>query len=61
MGGFASFHRKWVKPRLELFLGRFCAVKEMSSDSSELLVSCCELGISDLPKNGQEGKRVVVC
>lgn len=39
----------------------FCAVEEMSSDSAELLVSCCELGISDLPKNGQEGKRVVVC
>lgn len=34
----------------------FCTVEEMSSDSTELLVSCCELGIFGLPKNGQEGK-----
>lgn len=34
----------------------FCTVEEMSSDSMELLVSCCELGISGLLKNGQEGK-----
>lgn len=42
--------------RLEIITQTFCAVKEMSSDSTKPLVSCCELRISGLPKNGQEGK-----
>lgn len=41
---------------LEIITQTFCAVKEMSSDSTKLLVSCCERRISGLPKNGQEGK-----
>lgn len=41
---------------LKIITQTFCAVKEMSSDSTKLLVSCCELRISGLPKNGQEGK-----
>lgn len=34
----------------------FCAVKEMSSDSTKLLVSCRELRGSGRPGSGQEGR-----
>lgn len=56
VGELASSHRKWVKPGSKLLLRRFCAVKEMSSDSTKQLVSCCELWLSGQPKNGQERK-----
>lgn len=56
VGELASSHRKWVKPGSKLLLRRFCAAKEMSSDSTKQLVSCCELWLSGRPKNGQEGK-----
>jgi hypothetical protein len=42
--------------QFEIITQTFCAVKEMSSDSTKLLVSCCVLRISGWPKNGQEGK-----
>lgn len=42
--------------RFEIITQTFCAVKETSSDSTKLLVSCCEWRISGLPKNEQEGK-----
>lgn len=42
--------------QLEILTQTFCAVKEMSSDSTKLLVSCCELRVSGVPKNGQERK-----
>lgn len=42
--------------QLEIITQTFCAVKEMSSDSTKLLVSCCELRLSGLPKNEQERK-----
>lgn len=40
----------------EIITQTFCTVKEMSSDSTKVLVSCCELRVSALPKNRQEGK-----
>lgn len=42
--------------QLEILTQTFCAAKEMSSDSTKLLVSCCELRASGVPKNGQERK-----
>ena len=42
--------------QLKIITQTFCAVKEMSSDSTKLLVSCCEQRVSGLPKNGQERK-----
>lgn len=42
--------------QLEVITQTFCAVEETSSDSAKLLASCCELGVSGLPRNGQERK-----
>lgn len=42
--------------QLEIITQTFCAVKEMSSDSTKLLVSCCERSVSGLPRNVQERK-----
>lgn len=42
--------------QLKIITQTFCAVKEMSSDSTKLLVSCCERSVSGLPRNVQERK-----